>query len=37
MREDNSLKISFVVTGIFILVLVAFLTFYFYRKHKKQA
>lgn len=37
MREDNSLKISFVVTGIFILVFVALLTFYFYRKHKKQA
>ena len=37
MREDNSLKISFAVTGIFILVLVTLLTFYFYRKHKKQA
>jgi len=37
MREDNSLKISFVVTGIFILVLVSVLTFYFIRKHKKQA
>ena len=37
MREDNSLKISFVVTGIFILVFVTFLTIYFIRKHKKQA
>ena len=37
MREDNSVKISFIVTGIFILVFVALLTFYFYRKHKKQA
>jgi heme/copper-type cytochrome/quinol oxidase subunit 2 len=36
MREDNSLKISFVVTGIFILVCVTLLTFYFIRKHKKQ-
>ena len=37
MKEDNSLKISFVVSGIFILVFVTLLTFYFYRKHKKQA
>ena len=37
MREDNSLKISFVVTGIFILAFVTFLTIYFIRKHKKQA
>jgi len=37
MREDNSLKISFFVTGIFILAFVAFLTIYFIRKHKKQA
>ena len=37
MREDNSLKISFVVTGIFILVFVVLLTYYFYKKHKKQA
>lgn len=36
MREDNSLNISFVVTGIFILVFVTFLTFYFIRKHKNQ-
>jgi heme/copper-type cytochrome/quinol oxidase subunit 2 len=37
MREDNSLKISFFVTGIFILAFVTFLTIYFIRKHKKQA
>ena len=37
MREDNSLKISFVVTGIFIIALVTFFTIYFLRKHKKQA
>ena len=37
MKEDHSLKISFVVTAIFILVLVSILTFYFIRKHKKQA
>ena len=37
MREDNSLKISFFVTGILILVLVTFFTIYFIRKHKKQA
>lgn len=37
MREDHSLKISFIVTGILILVLVTILTFYFIRKHKKQA
>ena len=37
MREDNSLKISFVVTAIFIFVFVTLLTYYFYKKHKKQA
>jgi len=37
MREDNSLKISFLVTGIFILVFVTFFTIYFIRKHKNQA
>ena len=37
MREDNSLKISFVVTAIFILVFIALLTLYFIRKHKNQA
>jgi len=37
MREDHSLKISFVVTGAFILVLVAVFTFYFIRKQKNKA
>ena len=37
MREDNSLKISFVVTAIFIFVFVTIVTLYFIRKHKKQA
>ena len=37
MKEDHSLKISFVVTAIFILVLIASLTFYFIRKQKNQA
>ena len=37
MKEDNSLKISFVATGIFIIVFVALLTVYFFRKHKNQA
>lgn len=37
MREDHSLKISFFLTGIFILVLVTILTLYFLRKNKKQA
>ena len=37
MRDDHSLKISFVVTGIFILVIVTILTFYFIRKQKNQA
>jgi len=37
LQEDNSLKISFVVTGIFILVIVTILTFYFIRKQKNQA
>ena len=36
MKEDNSLKISFVATGIFILVFVALLTVYFFRKHKNH-
>jgi heme/copper-type cytochrome/quinol oxidase subunit 2 len=37
MREDHSLKISFIVTGIFIVVMVTILTFYFIRKQKKEA
>jgi hypothetical protein len=36
MREDHSLRISFVVTAIFLLVLVVSLTIYFVRKQKKQ-
>jgi len=36
MREDNSLKISFIVTSIFILLAVAILTVYFLKKHKNQ-
>jgi len=37
MRDDNSLKISFVVTGIFILVIVTILTLFLIRKQKNQA
>jgi heme/copper-type cytochrome/quinol oxidase subunit 2 len=33
MREDNSLKISFIVTAIFILLVVAILTVYFLKKY----
>jgi heme/copper-type cytochrome/quinol oxidase subunit 2 len=36
MMEDNSLKISFIVTAIFILLTVAILTVYFLKKHKNQ-
>ena len=36
MREDNSLKISFIVTAIFILLVVAILTVYFLKKYKNQ-
>lgn len=36
MREDNSLKISFIVTAIFILLTVSILTVYFIKKHKNQ-
>ncbi|MDP3003118.1 MAG: hypothetical protein Q8N38_08325 [Bacteroidales bacterium] len=36
MREDNSLKISFIVTSIFILLAIAILTVYFLKKHKNQ-
>jgi heme/copper-type cytochrome/quinol oxidase subunit 2 len=37
MKEDHSLKISFVVTIIFIILMVAFLTFYLNKKHKNKA
>jgi heme/copper-type cytochrome/quinol oxidase subunit 2 len=36
IKEDNSLKISFIVTSVFILLAVAILTFYFLKRHKKQ-
>ncbi len=36
MKEDHSLKISFFVTGIFIILLVVLLTFFINRKHKNQ-
>ena len=36
MREDRSLQISFVSTGIAILLTIAFLTIYFFRKIKKK-
>ena len=37
MRKDNSLKISFLVTASFILLLIVFLTVYVLKKHKNQA
>jgi len=37
MKEDHSLKISIAVTVIFILLVVALLTLYINRRHKKQA
>ena len=37
MREDHSLTISFIVTGLFIILLVALITLYINRKHKNQA
>ena len=36
MKEDNSLKISFFVTACLIVLIVAFLTYFFTRKHKNQ-
>lgn len=36
IREDHSLKISFIVTAIFILLAVAILTVYFLKKYKNQ-
>ena len=36
MKEDNSLQISLISTGIIILVTIAFLTIYFFRKNKKR-
>ena len=37
MKEDHSLKISIAVTVIFILLVVALLTLYINRRHKKKA
>ncbi|HEY5509794.1 MAG TPA: hypothetical protein VIK10_02090 [Prolixibacteraceae bacterium] len=36
MKEDHSLKISFIATTIFILLAVAIMTVYFLKKHKNQ-
>lgn len=36
MMEDYSLTISFIVTGLFIILLVALITLYINRKHKNQ-
>ena len=36
MKEDRSLQISFVTTGIVILLSLVFLTIYFFRKIKKK-
>jgi hypothetical protein len=34
IKEDNSLKMSIVFTGLFVLMVVMILTFYIKRKHK---
>jgi hypothetical protein len=36
MKEDRSLQISFISTGILILLTIVFLTVYFFRKNKKK-
>ena len=36
MREDHSLTISFIVTGLFIILLVSLITLNINRKHKNQ-
>jgi len=36
MREDNSLKISFVVTAVFIVLAVTILTVFLLRKNKNK-
>jgi len=36
MKEDHSLEISFIVTGVFIILLAAFITLYLNKKHKNQ-
>ena len=35
IREDHSLKISFIATGIFILLAITILTVYFLKKQQK--
>jgi len=37
MKEDHSLKISFVLTGIFVIVVVGLITLFMTRKHKNRA
>lgn len=37
MKEDHSLEISFIVTGVFIVLLAIFITLYMNKKHKNQA
>jgi len=36
MKEDHSLQISLMSTGIFILIALVFLSIYFHRKNKKM-
>ena len=36
MKEDHSLEISFIVTGVFIILLAALITLYINKKHKNQ-
>ena len=36
MKEDHSLEISFIVTGVFIILLSALITLYINKKHKNQ-
>ena len=37
MKEDHSLEISFIVTGVFIVLLAIFITLYINKRHKNQA
>jgi len=37
MKEDHSLKISFVVTGIFVIIVIGIITLFMTRKHKNRA
>jgi hypothetical protein len=36
LKEDNSLKISFIATSVFILLTVIILTVYFFKKFKNK-